>query len=600
MDLSIFLVLAPFGLAVQVFVLTRTWPHRHAADGRLLLGLVVAGIGWLFFNTLEVLAWSIPAKVALAQLTYVFIGAIPVLLFALSLRLVDLWQWLTPLRSALLFALYPITVMIVLTGTHHELFWRDPQFVAAGDFSRILVTNGPWFYVHSAYAFALIGAASVLMILAYPRVHRVFRQQTLWIVMGASLPLLLSLLYVFDLWPWQKDFSPIAYSFSMWACARGMGRYRLFDLRPIARDAMVDGMREGMLVLNEKNEIVDINPAARAIVGATTGPIVGRSICEFLPPHGGCVHPHDVSQIGPEIEMQSEGIERTYDLSISPLSDRQGRHSGRLVLLQDITERRKSERALREANEELELRNRELDAFAGTVAHDLRNPLHALMGYGQILSEEWETLSNDVRAECVGTILDCGRRMSRIIEALLLLARVRKESVALVPLDMSQIVDEVQRNLSPMISAARAEITAPAHWPSAAGYAPWVEAVWANYLSNALKYGGRHPRIELGALQQDDQSVRFWVRDRGPGLSDDQRARLFVPFERLDASVGEGHGLGLSIVQRLVEKQQGTCGVESTGLAGEGCTFFFTLRAVAPAMTATEPMSPSVASEPTA
>ncbi|MEA3341114.1 MAG: ATP-binding protein [Chloroflexota bacterium] len=101
----------------------------------------------------------------------------------------------------------------------------------------------------------------------------------------------------------------------------------------------------------------------------------------------------------------------------------------------------------------------------------------------------------------------------------------------------------------------------------------------ANYISNAIKYGGRPgervlPRIELG-FDELTKKVRFWVRDNGPGLTPEEQSRLFTPFTRLDQARAKGHGLGLSIVQRIVEKMDGQTGVESA--PGQGSVFFFTL-----------------------
>jgi len=117
--------------------------------------------------------------------------------------------------------------------------------------------------------------------------------------------------------------------------------------------------------------------------------------------------------------------------------------------------------------------------------------------------------------------------MDNIIEEMLLLAGVRKKDVKLQSLDMATILAEAQRRLVDMIRQYRAEIIVerPAEWPLALGYAPWVEEVWVNYLSNAIQYGGRPPRIQLGAAEQPDGFVRFWVRDNGPGLSLEEQAR---------------------------------------------------------------------------
>jgi signal transduction histidine kinase len=175
------------------------------------------------------------------------------------------------------------------------------------------------------------------------------------------------------------------------------------------------------------------------------------------------------------------------------------------------------------------------------------------------------------------------RRMINIIDELLLLASVRKmEEVPTGPLDMAAIVAAAQERLQDIIDASQGEIILPPAWPTAIGYAPWVEEVWVNYLSNALQYGGAPPLVEVGfdvAREAVDKlpefQVRFWVRDNGAGLTSEEQGRLFTPFTRLDQARARGHGLGLSIVRRIVEKLGGQVGVESE--IDWGSTFWFTL-----------------------
>jgi len=252
----------------------------------------------------------------------------------------------------------------------------------------------------------------------------------------------------------------------------------------------------------------------------------------------------------------------------------------------DELERRVEERTaeLLEANRRLqqEISERqklieELDAFAHTVAHDLQNPLSIINAYIELLQARWPTQAERQRA--VQIIAQNGQRMTRIVKELLLLARMRQTDIARQPLDMTSIVQEALQRLLMMIDEKQAELILPETWPVALGHAPWVEEVWANYLCNALKYGGAQPRIELGAALQADGMVRFWVKDNGSGLKPEEQARVFTPFTRFDQACAEGVGLGLSIVKRIVEKLGGQVGVESQGQPGCGCTFYFTLPA---------------------
>ncbi|MBN1811403.1 MAG: hypothetical protein JXA14_06180 [Anaerolineae bacterium] len=242
------------------------------------------------------------------------------------------------------------------------------------------------------------------------------------------------------------------------------------------------------------------------------------------------------------------------------------------------------EEALRQYTVQLEARNEELDAFAHMVAHDLDGPLAHMVGFAEALREDLAGLSDEEVCRHLQTISRSGRKMSSIIKELLLLASMRQMAdITLVPLDMTSIVAEAQHRLTDLIEECQAEIVLPAKsaWPVALGYAPWVEEVWYNYLSNAFNHGGQPPRVELGAeVQWSDVAspmVRFWIRDEGPGLTPEQQARLFRPFTQLESYTqrAKGYGLGLSIVQRIVEKLGGRAGVESE--VGRGSLFWFTL-----------------------
>ena len=221
----------------------------------------------------------------------------------------------------------------------------------------------------------------------------------------------------------------------------------------------------------------------------------------------------------------------------------------------------------------------ELDAFAHTVAHDLKNPLGNVIGFTYLLEDD-DRIGDEERRNIVQSIHSSAQKAVNIIEELLLLASVRKQEVPLEQLDMAAITDEALRQLEHMIIQHQAEIVIPDRpedWDAAVGYAPWVEEIWINYISNAIKYGGSPPRVGLGSAPPQKGYVRFWVRDNGRGLTPEEQAQLFVPFTRLNNLRIEGHGLGLSIVRRIVEKLGGQAGVESQ--VGKGSIFYFTLPA---------------------
>jgi signal transduction histidine kinase len=234
---------------------------------------------------------------------------------------------------------------------------------------------------------------------------------------------------------------------------------------------------------------------------------------------------------------------------------------------------------------ELEARNIELDAFAHTVAHDLRNVLASLVLTNSFLMDDHYQLSSTERATYRKQINHGLKTMTTTIDALLLLSRVRERAdIDVVPLNMPTIVHEALRQLAHLLAGFPEDalrLSMPVTWPTAEGYEPWVEEIWVNYLSNAIKYGGRPLHIDVGGdiypplTSGGAVQVRFWVKDNGPGLTPEERDKLFTPFERLNNSRVEGHGLGLSIVARMATKLGGTVGVDSE--PGDGSTFWFTL-----------------------
>lgn len=227
--------------------------------------------------------------------------------------------------------------------------------------------------------------------------------------------------------------------------------------------------------------------------------------------------------------------------------------------------------------DELEASNEALESFAHTVAHDLKGPLATIIGSAEFLKSADESWPVDDLRELTTIIADNSRKMVGIINGLLLLASVGQQNAEITPVEMETAFSEARSRLSDMLDENQADITIVSKLPPGWGYGPWVEQLWTNLLSNAIKYGGRPPHVEVGATEMDDGTIRYWVKDNGGGLTEEQQARLFKPFSRLHDKSVSGHGLGLSIARRIVDRLGGEIGVESE--LGRGCVFYFTMPA---------------------
>jgi PAS domain S-box-containing protein len=351
---------------------------------------------------------------------------------------------------------------------------------------------------------------------------------------------------------------------------------------------VLEGIGDAVIATDDQGRIKFMNPVAEGLTGWRHDEAWGKDFEEVFHiiheetrvraecPVARVLREGAVVGLGDHILLVTKaGDDVPIDDSAAPIRDGEGAIVGVVVVFRDVSGRVQADQMLRGYTLELQARNEELNAYASTVAHDLKAPLHPIIGFAELLERDYAELPDQDVREYLHLIAQTGRKMNNIIEELLLLAEVRTEEITLSPLPMGRVVAEAQRRLDYLIDEHQAKITSPDTWSPALGHAPWIEEVWVNYLSNGIKYGGKPPRLELGATTQADGMVRFWIRDNGRGLTSEEQARLFTPFTQLGQVRATGHGLGLSIVQRIVEKLGGHVGLESE--VGQGSVFSFTL-----------------------
>ncbi len=573
-----YLYFGMLGLSVLIVngITLYAWRHRQVSSATAFARLLTCASIMLWGSLIQdIFALEVPITSFAFTLRMLGVIAAPPAWLFFALDYSGYTGWLTRRRTLALCLVPLLSIGLYLSNPLHGWFYRTISFDRSGFAVLPNLTYGPWFYVHSAYSYTLMLVGAVILIRFALRTFHLYRLQALLLVLGACAVLVPNILGTLKI----TQISYMFVGFMLMALLYGQAifRYRLLNLAPVARHTLVDSMNDGMLVVDAQEKIVDLNPAMTRFLAAPQTSI-GRPVWDFLPSDADWAA-WLRAPAGAQATLNLAGPDgsRAYDLQVSLLHDRLGRVSGRLAILHDITERQQAAEALERYARELESRNAELDAFAHTVAHDLKNPLSAMVGYSDYLVSRYDRASDEKRLDVLNTITRQGQRMGSIIDELLLLASLRQlDSVALGPLDMAAIVTDVVERLALAIEERQAQIALPETWPVALGYAAWVEEIWANYLSNAIKYGGSPPQVTLG-WEALDGEFRFWVRDNGAGLTPEEQGRLFTPFTRLDQISAKGHGLGLSIVRRISEKLGGQVGV--TSAPGAGSTFWFALPA---------------------
>ena len=302
------------------------------------------------------------------------------------------------------------------------------------------------------------------------------------------------------------------------------------------------------------------------------------------------IHPDDAHEVISHWKQSIENGERPQDRnyrvqrpdgsiawvhgSTTPFYGEEEQVTGFIGTIVDITERKYAEDVLKLYATELEARNQELDNYAQTISHDLKNPLGTMRFLVDLVLRYDD---KDKQTETVAKIIRAIERMDRMIDQLLHLAKLRKAEVDMVSVDVNQIVQDTVEDFEVKCEEKNIALHINGNLTQVIGHAVWIEEIFANLIGNAVKYmneDNTKPIIAVRGEQQGD-FVRLEVQDNGVGIEPEDHEHLFEMFTRFNSHTENGFGLGLSIVKRLVSNMKGEMGVNST--PGEGSTFWFRL-----------------------
>jgi PAS domain S-box-containing protein len=264
--------------------------------------------------------------------------------------------------------------------------------------------------------------------------------------------------------------------------------------------------------------------------------------------------------------------------------DENGKATVILETNNDITERKRREEEIRALNDELGKRttdleaiNKELEAFAYSISHDLRAPLRHMVGFTELLQKNAASVLNEKSQRYVGIILESAKKMGNLIDDLLAFSRIGRAETnkRLVSLDeiVREALNEVRRETEGRDIAWKV-----GELPACYGDGSMLRLALVNLVSNAAKFTRTRPKaeIEIGCVNQQQDQIVLFVRDNGVGFNMKYVNKLFGVFQRLHPNEAfEGTGIGLATVQRIVHRHGGRVWAE--GLVDQGATFYFSL-----------------------
>ena len=553
------------------------WKHKKSPEVKYLIFIEIFAAIWALTCGFEFMSTDLETKKFWSQVSYLGIAFLPVCYFLFTTAFSQKFHIINPKNIALLSVIPFITIPLALTNDYHRLVWENVTLNETQNMT--LIDHGIWFWIFWAYSLTLIFAGLYNLFQSIYKFTAYYKSQVSVLLLATLIPLAGNLMYVTGLNPVPGfDWTPVLFVFTGLVITFGIVKYHMFDLVPFARNKLIDTMSDGVIVINKEGFIEDYNPAITSIFNFGEKSIIRKRFSGVFEKYKNLAEATDEEKVTlAELSAGNPENPKYYQARISPVFDRNHQFSGNLVQINDITSLKETENKLKAEVEERGRLIEDLDSFAHTVAHDLRNSLGSVYASSQIIEESVMEGNITTVKEFAGMIKEASKKAMHITHELLILATVSHQEIEKKPLDMARIFSDAQKQFCELITKTKSKILTPESWPVATGYAAWVEEIWANYLSNAIKYGGTPPIIQVGAEPTRDGFVRFWIKDNGNGIAPEMQHRLFQKYARLEPEKAEGYGLGLSIVKRIVEKLNGSVGVESTGKTGEGALFWFEL-----------------------
>jgi PAS domain S-box-containing protein len=349
------LILNPYSIVliitatISLFAAVYVWLQRAASGAIPLTVFLMGATIWSASYAVEIASTTLATKLFWIRIEYIGIVLAPTMLLFLVLQYTGRDVNFRPWQHMLL-AIEPTAVLILMwTNSAHGLIYQTWDLSFDGRLYGIEKTYGFGFWFHTIYSYLILVAGVILLILTYRKASSIYRSQTGILIAGALVPWVANALYIFNLNPFpQLDLTPFAFTITGLILVWGLYRFQLFNIKPVAREAIIESLTDGVIVLDVENRIADINPAARKIIPHSNQEVVGKSANEVFSTWPELVHYlQNDSQTQTQVLLNDGDVQRYFNLRISPVANRRGSFNGRSILLHEVTENRAAQEQIR-------------------------------------------------------------------------------------------------------------------------------------------------------------------------------------------------------------------------------------------------------------
>ncbi len=535
---------------------------------------------WGFFYGIELTVQTVDHMLVWSKFQYIGLVLAPACWLVFTLKYTGFDTSGKPWVYPAIFVLPCVTYLIVLTNSWHHLHYQSNWLITGGPFPILGIEKGGWYPVQVVYSYFFYFLGTSILWRRFQHANLHFRRQTRLLIIAGLFPLVVNVLYQFS---WFKpyeglDMTPYAFLLTYLLISIAILRFNLFDLKPVAREKILEIMTRGVIVFDHRHTVVDFNSAARQFwknpgdlkIGASAKQLFG-SKPEILDLLGQQEHQ------SLQFRVHHGEIARDLKVEAVPISDSSATVSGVLLLFENITEQIKINEQLKTQASELRQLNDLKDKFFSIISHDLKGPVFGvkelvhLTQNGIVTEEEF--------LEMLPEISRSMEHVAILLENLLAWtsSQLRGEYVQPQILDLHKLIGS-QKNLLDRIAGEKS-ITLELEgfddtWVNADKN--MLELIIRNLVSNAIKFSNPGTRV-LVSCEKLEEKLKLCVRDYGVGISEEnlQKLNAGISFSTRGQSNESGTGLGLLLVREYTVKNGGTLTISSR--LGEGTRFCVTL-----------------------
>lgn len=361
-----FSIVLMIGVFLLLFIALPAWRRRPIAGAKTFTVLMLAMAGWIFAYAMELASPSLWVKIFWDRVEFLGIVLVPWAWVTLTLKYTGGEKFVTP-RNLLILALEPAVVLgLVFSNQYYGFIWNRIELRSINSLLMLAQTPGMGFWIHSIYSYLLMFIGSILLIRILIRPLSLYRKQAISLLIGALLPWFANILPLigFELFPYL-DLTPFALILTGFIMTLLLFGFQFLNIVPVAYTDVIQSISDSIIVIDTDDNVIDLNPAAQETFGCKASKIIGEPVAVLFQFWNEKFHDNrNISLVDGEISIGEAEKQRFYDLRISPLKNRKGRITGKLIGLRDITGLKNAEKLETEFNDLQRVMNKFIQAVA--------------------------------------------------------------------------------------------------------------------------------------------------------------------------------------------------------------------------------------------